>query len=178
MICYVLNGKLVYPSKKDANERKNSLPTNQQKTIYDIYIQARIAKKLKFPFQMDKEGNVVKSKAKQYGELYNIQNIHLDYILFANKTGCNTNQKNDKNIAGIQYLIQKGQFAKMFLIQSNHTFRLFLIIAATGEPVIYIIILQAKSNNILDLWYFSINIIKNLVFDNKTNILIGANNCG
>jgi hypothetical protein len=61
-------------------------------------LNANIASPHEHPVYTDREGNEVE-ESERFGLAQKITIDHLDYILFADESGCQTNQKQDGNVA-------------------------------------------------------------------------------
>ena len=72
--------------------------------MYDQMIKAKIAIKMDTPVCWERKGNEV-SKSGKYRSSNNMTITHPDYILFADKIGCNTSMKKDGNILQTKYLV-------------------------------------------------------------------------
>ena len=145
---------------------------------YDTCILAKLARRLEKPVMRDAEGNIVTSEKDSYGEPCDIEIMHPDHLLFADETGCNTNQRDDKNISGTQYLCGKDEDPKLLSVGSNHRFTLFPIIAATGEPVVYVIIFQRNKDGVPPLWHSGVDIRQEPITDENGDPKLCEENCG
>ena len=113
--------------------------------IYKSYLDAGVARRLDKAENRNRDGVVVESDSERFGEPCDIEVLHPDHILFMDEVGCNTNQKEDKNIGGTTYCAPKGEDAYLISSGADHRFTMLPIIAATGEPVIYVIIFRSNS---------------------------------
>ena len=73
--------------------------------IYDGLVKARIISVLDPPIYMDKRGLVVNSPNTTLGQKCDIKKNYPSYILFGDRTGCNTFQKKD---GGQKYHVELG----------------------------------------------------------------------
>ena len=67
-----------------------------------------------------------------------------NYVLFADETGCNTNQKKDGKIAGRKYITKKGTWVQRMSSTSEGHFTVLPFLAATGKPVCCVVIFQSQ----------------------------------
>jgi hypothetical protein len=79
--------------------------------VYNKYIGADVAHIREPSVFFDQSGNIVEAKDK-FGEAVDIKTMHLDYILFGNKTGCNTSQNKDGHEAGTKYVVGYRQITQ------------------------------------------------------------------
>ena len=57
----------------------------------------------------DRDGNEFEeSDPEQFGRDQIVKIVYPKYLIFAEKTGCNTNMKKDGHVVGITYLFQPG----------------------------------------------------------------------
>ena len=80
--------------------------------IYDELVDAGVAMKLDTPVFTDRDGNEV-NKYEHFGKEQDIKILHKHYILFADKTGCNTSQKKDGQVGGTKLIVEKGKTQTM-----------------------------------------------------------------
>jgi hypothetical protein len=78
-------------------------------------VKARIAEEIEDPTIMDIHGNTVeKDDPKQFGLPCNYSALLPEIILFADETGCNTNQKKYGHIGGTKCVVEQNTVAKKF----------------------------------------------------------------
>ena len=78
--------------------------------IYDEMVVANVVKKLPNPIYCHYEGNEVENVEDAFCKTKLIDTVltYPNCVLFADKTGCTTNQKKDGHIAGTKYITKKG----------------------------------------------------------------------
>src|SRR5688500_17788077 len=95
-----------------ANWSKISNVSHIYDEIYNTFITAGVATVQDVPVYQDINGNIVMEEEK-YGELIDINIVHPEYILFANKTGLNTLSREDGHKGGTKFICGKGQVSKI-----------------------------------------------------------------
>ena len=96
--------------------------------VYDATVDVGVAEKLEPPVLCDREGNEVsKDSNNKYGRKCNIKLTKPNYILFGEKTGCNTNQTSDGNFSGEKFVCGRGQVRRKSLLATDHQFTFFSI---------------------------------------------------
>jgi hypothetical protein len=145
--------------------------------IYDEFVDAGVAEVLEEKVSMDREGNICE-EADRFGELCDIKITHPEYILFADETGCNTNQKKDGHQAGTKFVVGIGETPKTTCSTSDHRFTLLPITSATGLPVMCILIFQGKGPAVPASWKSGIDIRLSPVRDDDGKIAIDERNFG
>ena len=83
--------------------------------MYDEMVAARIAICLEKKVFLDAQGKEVPEK-EAYGLAVDTKLIHPNYLIFADKTGCNTSQKKDGHTAGTKSVVEKGKVSKICFI--------------------------------------------------------------
>lgn len=84
----------------------------------------------------DANGNdITPNDYAHFGEMCDIDITKLEYILFANETGCNTNQKNNEKEGGWKFIIQQGSDAKNNIATNDLCYTLFPMTAGNGKLV-------------------------------------------
>lgn len=109
--------------------------------------EARIAVRLLDAIDIDKNGSIVSednTSLVAFGLPTNMELVFPEYLLFAEETGCNTNQQKDGHIAGTKFLVQRGTTPKIQCATSDHHFTVLGFTAAMGEPVLCVIIFAGE----------------------------------
>ena len=75
--------------------------------IYDEMINANIASPQDNPVYTDREGNEVE-ESERFGLAQEFRIDHPDYILFADESRCQTNQKQDGNVGNRKFIVEHG----------------------------------------------------------------------
>lgn len=145
--------------------------------IYETFVKARVAVKLDKPVSNDIQGNVV-TEDLQYGLPCDTEILHPDYILFADETGCNTNQKKDGHYGGTKYIVGRGTVPKEYACTTDKHFTLMGFTAANGEPVCCVLIFTGEKQDIPLYWSTGIDIKVVPVMDENSNIAIDELNFG
>jgi hypothetical protein len=112
------------------------------------------------------------------GEGIDIKITHPDWILFGDETGCNTSQKQDGHKAGTKFVVGEKQVPRTKCSTKDHWLMLLLLTAASGEPVICVIIFQGKGSEVPAAWASGIDIRLEPVRDKFGNIEVGESNFG
>ena len=81
---------------------------------HDEMVAPKVGEKLIIPLYCDKEGNEVKNVEDVFCmiEKINAMLTYPNYVPFADKTGCNPNQKKDRHIAGTEYITKTGTWVQ------------------------------------------------------------------
>ena len=90
-------------------------------SIYNEMVDACIASPQNYPVYTDCNGYKVE-KSERFGMKQNIQINHPDYILFADESGCQTNQKQDGNVGKRKYIVEKGTTPQIICSTTDHRF--------------------------------------------------------
>lgn len=116
------------------------------KLVYEQMIEAKIAERLPEDQQywVDKDGNVVDSEDKAAGHKCEVKLTHPEFLLFADEVGTDTAQDKDKNVGGTVYVTIDGQRASLPSSKASSRFTVLGVTAATGEPLMCIVIMAAK----------------------------------
>ena len=145
--------------------------------IYDEMLDAGVAAFRETPVFTDRHGNVV-NEDQRFGRIQNIRMKHADYVLFADESGCNTDQKKDGHIAGTLRVVEKGTVPQTLCSTNDHRFTILPFTSASGEVVCCVIIFQSATNEVPLLWKTGIDITsENPVLDSSGEIDFEAN-CG
>ena len=78
--------------------------------------------------------------------------MHLKYILYGDKTGINTNQKEDRQQGGARYFKGPGMVAQYQASTANHSATVLPFMLASGKVVVVAIVFAATSNHNLAIW--------------------------
>jgi hypothetical protein len=78
-------------------------------TIYKAMVVCGVAVELEEETMFDREGNIVDDPSKMYGRPTKYQMIKPEPCLFVDETGCNTNQKTDRNVGGEKFFVSVEQ---------------------------------------------------------------------
>ena len=84
------------------------------------------------------------SESEKYVRSNNMKITHHDYILFADKTGCNTSMKKDGNIGGTKYLVKKGSTLQHMALTNDHRFTVLPFTSRNGEAVVCVVIVKCS----------------------------------
>jgi hypothetical protein len=92
---------------------------------------------------LDKEGNIVTDEADMYGSPTKYRLTHPEKLIFVDEVGDNTSQANDGNNTGTKYVTGKGWRAQQQNSFTDCHYTTLGFTAATGEPVMCAIIIDA-----------------------------------
>jgi hypothetical protein len=107
---------------------------------------------------------------------------HPDYLLFVDKTGCNTNQLNDGKVGREVFIMPKnsGDAAAPAGATTDIHFTVLPFISSTGEPVLFAIIFKSEQD-IKDIpvsWKLGVDLaVQTSEADNMKNIGKGGPTC-
>ena len=133
-----------------------------------------MAKRREQVVYQDKDGNIVHEN-NRYGKAINLEMLHPEYILFADKTGINTSSKEDGNKGGTKFLCKIGQVLKIKSTTSENQCTVLLFTSATGEAIMCVLIYMRKGEDIavelntgVDLWVIPFHDTDgNIIMDNR-----------
>jgi len=91
------------------------------------------------------DGVIVESEEEACGRKTEYELICPDKVLFVDEVGCNMSQKNDRNIGGEKFLVCPDSQAQIQLAFKDCHFTVLGFTAATGEPVLCVIVLASKT---------------------------------
>ena len=129
---------------------------------------------LDVPVFTDQHGNEV-TEDERFRVVQEIKIIHPDYIIFADKTGCNTSQKKDGQVGGRKLVVEKGTVLQVMSSDSDHKFTCLPFTSASGEAVCCVIIFQSKTGEVPFDWRMGIDAIVNPIQNGKGEITISHN---
>jgi hypothetical protein len=84
-------------------------------------VDAHIAPPHENPVFMDREGYDME-ESDRFGLAHEIKINHPDYILFADESGCQTNQKQDGNFGNRKYIVKHGTTPQVICSTADHQF--------------------------------------------------------
>ena len=84
-----------------------------------------------------------------------------NYVLIADETGCNANQKKYGHIAGTKYITKEGTQAQRMLSTLKRCFTIYPFLAANEKPVCCVVIFHSKQPSPNFEWAHGIDIKNN-----------------
>ena len=102
--------------------------------IYEEMIDAHVASRRENPVYTDREGNEVEEH-ERFGFAQEMKINHPDYILFADESGCQTNQKQDGNVGNRKYIVEQGTRPQIICSTLDHRFTILPFTSGSGEAV-------------------------------------------
>jgi hypothetical protein len=87
--------------------------------FYNEMIEAHIVSPPAHPVYMDHAGNEVE-ESERFGFLQEMAIDHPDYILFADESGCQTNQKQDGYVGNRKYIVEQGTAPQVICSTADH----------------------------------------------------------
>ena len=124
--------------------------------IYDEMVDARIAIKLDVPVFTDRHGNEV-DENNRFGLKQDIKITHPHYLIFADESGCNTNQKKDGQIGGRKHLVEKNTVPQTMACTNDHRFTVLPFTSASGEAICLVVIFRSEKDDIPLTWQTGID---------------------
>jgi hypothetical protein len=149
--------------------------------IYDNMVEAGIAEEIEDPITMDIHGNMVeKDDPQKFGLPCDITVLYPEFILFADETGCNTNQKKDGHLGGTKYVVERNTVPKEISSTCDKHFTVLGVTAASGEPVPCVVIFASEQNVIPENWVTGIDIQKSPLMEefDATKVALDSENFG
>lgn len=145
--------------------------------MYDQFVIAGVAEEVKPKVGYDKQGNIVEGDL-IYGLPSEIKITHPEFILFADETGCNTNQKHDGHYGGQKFMVGRGTVPKEPCVTQDKHFTVLGFTAASGDPVCCVIIFTGEKKDIPLSWTTGIDIQVEPIVDENNNVLLVEGNFG
>jgi hypothetical protein len=163
-----------------ANWSKKSYISQMYDVIYDNMVEAHIAIRLPRPISMDEEGNVIddNNTCNAFGLPCDIEILHPDYVLFADETGCNTNQKKDGHYGGRKYVVERGTVPKEISSTRDRHFTVMGFTSASGLPVLCVVIFASPRCKLEAGWAEGMDAFVRLVRNEQDEILLDTINFG
>lgn len=125
--------------------------------IYNEMIETHIASPLAHPVYMDHEGNEVEEN-ERFGFLQEMAIDHPDYVLFADESGCQINQKQDRNVGNRKYIVEQDTTPQIICSTADHRFTILPFTSGSGEALCCVIIFQHKEDEVPMTWKACIDI--------------------
>lgn len=153
--------------------------TNMYDAVYEKMVEAKVAIKLEEEVMLDIDGNQTDDEEKQYRRKTKFILTKPEQVLFVDKTGCNTNQKDDGYLGGRLYVLsaEEKDGGKVGATTDIH-FTVLCFTNGNRTPLMCAVILKSSKdiNKIPLSWKFGIDIRKNLI-DNTSEVEILKSNC-
>ena len=114
--------------------------------VYDQMVEAGVARWL-LPsehYYVNEEGEKVESEKDSVGLKVEVEITHPEWILFGDEVGTDISQKDDGNVGGQKFVAKKGSRANIKASHKDGRFTLIGLTAATGDPVMCIVIFAAE----------------------------------
>ena len=114
--------------------------------VYEQMVKDGVAKFL-LPedyYYVNDQGEKVESESESVGALFKIEVTHPQWILFGDEVGTDISQKDDGNVGGQRFITQKGTRANIKSSHKDGKFTTIGLTAASGEPVMAIIIFAGE----------------------------------
>ena len=114
--------------------------------VYDQMVSAGLARMLPESehYWIDENGEKVQSESDAVGMKVKIEITHPEFILFGDEVGTDISQKEGGHVGGQKFVAAKGSRANQKSSHNTGRFTAIGLTAATGEPVIAIIIFSGK----------------------------------
>jgi hypothetical protein len=124
-----------------------------------------MAEKLDCEVMGDKEGNEVDDPKKMYGRPSRYHMLFLDWCVFVDETGWNTNQKTDGYCGAELFVVpvDQAENGRTGTTTDLH-FTILPFISGTGEAIMCVVILKSKKpvSELPIKWIFGLDIMKNV----------------
>jgi hypothetical protein len=131
--------------------------------VHEAFVDSGTVEKLEDIVMYDKEGNITTDVSMMYRHPTKYKMNHPEYLLFVDKTGCNTNQKTDVNNSGELFIIPCHGVGESGATTEIHS-TVLCFTCATGKPVMAAVKMKL-ANNINDiplLWKMGIDTTKDI----------------
>jgi hypothetical protein len=150
--------------------------------VYETMVKAGVAKRLDEECSFDKSGTIINDASDQvFGRKSKYVMEHPEWVLFADETGCNTNQKEDGHKGGQLFVLETGyEEGGLTGVTTDIHFTVMCFTCATGEPVLCVIILKSEKpvEEIPISWKWGIDITKNVDNNGTCQAELFDQNCG
>ena len=126
---------------------------NMYELIYKQMVDAGIAQHLPEDehYWVDKAGEVVDTSEQAAGNKCTIELTHPEWLLFGDEVGTDTAQDDDGHIGGQTYLSYRGRKIELTSSKASGRFTLMGLTAASGDPVMCIVIMAGKEVGIAEV---------------------------
>jgi hypothetical protein len=113
------------------------------RTVYKTMVLASVAKKLPEAVWFDCDGKIVFNEEEAFGEKSKYVLKHPEYCVYIDKTGLNTNQKQDGHLGGQIFVLPvgKNEVGWVGAINDLH-FTTLVFTVAMGHPIMVVVILK------------------------------------
>ena len=150
--------------------------------VYETMVKAGVDSRLDEAVWLNKDGYIVADDdPAKFGRKTKYMMEHPEWCLFADETGCNTNQKEDGYRGGQLFVLENGcEEGGLTGVATDIHFTVMCFTCATGDPVLCVVIMKSELN-IKELpitWKWGIDITKSANKDGKCNAELFENNCG
>jgi len=125
--------------------------------IYEEMVDEHIASPRENPVYVDREGNEVE-ESERFGFIQEFKTDHLDHILFADRSGCQTNQKQEGNVGNRKYIVKHATRPQVICSTADHRFTILPFTSGSGEAVCCVLIFQHKEEEVPVTWKTGIDI--------------------
>ena len=114
--------------------------------VYTQMVNAGVARWLpdSEQYYVNDEGEKVESALDSVGLKVEVEITHPEWILFGDEVGTDISQKDDGNVGGQKFVSKKGSRANIKSSHKDGRFTLIGLTAATGDPVMCIMIFAAE----------------------------------
>ena len=112
--------------------------------VYDVMVEAHIASKRQEPVYTDRSGNEVE-KSHRFGQKQDIKIDHPDYLIFADESGCQTNQEQDGSVGKTTHIVARGDVSQIMCSINDHQFTILPFTSASGHAVCCVLIFTSQS---------------------------------
>lgn len=150
--------------------------------VYETMVKAGVAGRLDEAVWLNKEGCIVaEDDAEKFGRKTRYMMEHPEWCLFADETGCNTNQKEDGYRGGQLFVLENGcEEGGLTGVVTDIHFTVMCFTCATGDPVLCVVIMKSEMTiaEVPISWKWGIDITKSANQDGKCNAELFEDNCG
>jgi hypothetical protein len=151
-------------------------------SVYESMVEAGVARKVSVPVWLDKDNNIVELESEAFGRKTQYLMTDPDYVLFADETGSNTNQKDDGRRGGELFVVpcSDNESCGLTGATTDIHFTVMCFSSATGNPVLAVVILKSEKHvdDIPLSLKFGIDITKPADRSGTTKAEIFERNCG
>jgi hypothetical protein len=140
---------------------------NMYNAEYKAMVEAMVAIKHDEEIMLDCDGNITNNKDKMVGRKTRYQLTKPEQCVYVDKTGCNTNMKDDGHVGGRQYVMSVDQVeGDQSGVTRDIHFTVLAYTSGTGEVIMCAIILKSEKpvNEIPISWKLGIDVSKDVQF--------------
>lgn len=116
-------------------------------SVYNVMIDAGLAKKLRHPIWMDKEGKPVLDEVDGFGFKIDIDLIHPDCVLVLDEAGADNSMVQDGAFAGRKFVGARNEEVRYNVTKKSKRYTVIPILSLSGEAVMCVVIIDGTDRS-------------------------------